>query len=104
MILFVDDLKLPDWYEIKSDYTWVRSGETAIEAWKNGKYDEIYLDHDMGLGLDGSQALKKICEMGPLPKCVTIISWNSVGIYRIKYVCKDFNIPYKLHGLINETN
>lgn len=103
MILFVDDEKNPEWYNLPEDTHIARTIERAVEMWETGKYDVLWLDHDMGKGWyginDGSVYLRYICGKYKPPKRVNIISWNPSGIQRIAGVCKDYNIHWEFSNV-----
>lgn len=95
MILFVDDEKLPTWFGLPEDTKHARTPGSAWLLWLTGMYDELYLDHDLGDGLDGSKLLHKLCNDGKKPGKVYCISLNPVGVTRIEWVCKDHDIPFE---------
>lgn len=94
MKLFVDDLKMPELFNLPKDTPHAKSGEEAIEMWRTGKYSTLYLDHDLGMSMNGLQVLLTISKMGPKPTAVVCISANPVGVVKIKTACQDLNIPY----------
>lgn len=95
MILFVDDEKLPQWFNLPENTHLAKTSESAYKLWMTEKYDVLYLDHDLGEIIDGSQLLNKLCIEGKKPDRVYCISLNATGVIRIEYVCKDYNIPFE---------
>jgi hypothetical protein len=63
-ILFVDDSKLPRWYGLPEDTPHAKTAEDAIEMWQGGA---LYLDYDLGSGMDGAQLLYKMCMLNVRP-------------------------------------
>jgi len=98
-ILFVDDNKKPEWYGLDSSTMHIATSfEEAISLIKKNSYSIIYLDHDLGsIESDGSILLQRyIILKNELPQKVYCISWNPIGIERIRLVCEDFNIPFEI--------
>jgi hypothetical protein len=98
MILFVDDVKEPKWFDLPEDTPRALTPKDCIRLWASGGYDILYLDHDLGEGMDGSQLLTKLCTDYKKPDKVFCISLNTVGIKRIQSVCGDFDIPFEYIG------
>lgn len=102
-ILFVDDEKDPVWYGL--DYLNIHVAKTFVQACEliaRNTYDILYLDHDIGSKeVDGTDVLKFCVKIGKIPQKVICISWNHDGINRIRWLCKDYNIPYEYSTVIN---
>lgn len=96
MNLFVDDYKQPHWYTL-APVTVATTGERALEIvakLDKEPIDTLFLDHDLGEGIDGHIFLTKLVEeMGIVPKQVRIISLNPAGIDKITLLCRAHNIP-----------
>lgn len=95
MILFVDDEKLPQWFKLPEDTRHARTPESAWSLWLTAEYDVLYLDHDLGEEMDGSELLHKLCTDGEKPDKVYCVSLNPIGVTRIEWVCKDHDIPFE---------
>ena len=100
--LFVDDEKEPDWYGLDADTLDIaKTYKEAEELIKSNAYDIMYLDHDLGtVKNDGSMLLRLYMTFhtNEPPKQVFCVSWNPVGVERIKYACRDYNIPFESIG------
>ncbi|MGE5682830.1 MAG: hypothetical protein ACM34K_18340 [Bacillota bacterium] len=103
-ILFVDDEKLPEWFDLPSDTPHAKTGVDTVRLWGTGKFEIMYLDYDLGFA-KGDKLLEQICIKSispgliPLPKKIFCISLNqSGGVEKIKAVCKSFNIPFENIG------
>lgn len=100
-ILLIDDIRNEDY--IQSTYgerptKVVRTYDEAIEALKEGNWDLVYLDHDLGDYQDGTErtgyTLMNFLESNQqyLPKNITFVTANPVGrqqmmsVYRKLYV------------------
>jgi hypothetical protein len=102
MRLFIDDQKSPDWYNLQPEEIGVaRTIEEALKLWSTGKYDRMYLDHDLGrthtvegtLLRDGYDLLKYILEHDlRKPEHVQVISWNFSGRQRIFAICQEHGV------------
>lgn len=96
MNLFIDDYKQPHWYTL-APVTVATTGEQALEiVAKLGEepIDTLFLDHDLGEGINGHIFLTKLVEeMGIVPKQVRIISFNASGREKIRLLCQAHNIP-----------
>jgi hypothetical protein len=102
MNLFIDDEKKPEWYDIdQSTLHIATSYEAALSLIQKNTYSIIYLDHDLGcLYADGSILLQRYMMLGKNnPQKVYCLSWNPVGIERIRFVCKDYGIPFEVLNL-----
>jgi DNA-binding NtrC family response regulator len=102
-ILFVDDEKDPVWYGLNlSEVHIAKTFRQARELLEKNTYDIIYLDHDIrSTKVDGTDVIKLCVKLNKLPKKIVCISWNHAGINRIKWSCKDYNIPYEYSDVIN---
>ncbi len=99
MILFVDDIKQPGWYGISMyNVHHATTYEDAKYFMDRNIYDVIYLDHDLGsISADGSNLLQYYIQLRRQKSFkVVCISWNPIGIERIKAVCEEYNIPFEL--------
>jgi len=100
-ILFVDDEKLPEWFDLPKDTLHAKNMFTAMNYYiDNRDIKIIYLDHDLGARMsqqteDGSQWLGYVCRNYRKPEKVFCISFNPIGVERIKNVCKDYSIPFE---------
>jgi hypothetical protein len=93
-------MKKPEWYGLDSSTMHIATSfREALSLINKNSYSIIYLDHDLGSTyVDGSILLQKYMMLRkelPLQK-VYCISWNPIGIERIRLVCNDFNIPFEL--------
>jgi len=84
MRIWLDDERQP-----QSDrWTWLKTGEEAIEALKNERVEEISFDHDLGEGMTGYDVAKWIEEMassGAIDSMVwRVHSANPVGKQNIE--------------------
>jgi hypothetical protein len=105
-ILFVDDEKKPEWYGLDPSTMHIATSfREALSLINKNSYSIIYLDHDLGsIHVDGSILLQKYMMLKkelPLKK-VYCISWNPIGIERIRLICKDFNVPFELFHIKKE--
>jgi len=98
-ILFVDDVKRPEWFGLPENTPRIENGFIAIDLWNDGNYDTLYLDNDLGLGIEGYDVLVKIIESGKLPKKVVCISNNIIARNRMCNLCYDFNIKFDSKGI-----
>jgi len=103
MKIFLDDMKDPAWYGINADDVKVfRTGEEAAEFILDTKsiIDILYLDHDLGMGMDGYDFLVGLLEHDKaIVKKVIIISLNPAGVNRMAVACNANHIPYERWGL-----
>lgn len=80
--LWVDDCKpCPDGYAV------ARTFSEALFMLRKWDYDELYLDHDLGEpkpDRTGYDLLEQLHRDGRLPRRVICISWNPVGVERIR--------------------
>jgi hypothetical protein len=101
-ILFLDDEKIPEWFGIVvNDLVDVATSYIeAVRLINNNTYQIMYLDHDIGSSTkDGSIILQRYMQLGrQVPQKVYCISWNPVGVERIRLVCEDWNIPFEAIG------
>lgn len=104
MNFFVDDAKDPKWYGIKDPRLVVyRSGEAALEAAQKMSIEVLYLDHDLGRGMNGYDLLVKLVDVYNIrPRAVVIISLNPEGIKRIREYCQIKNIRCQTYSLPSE--
>jgi hypothetical protein len=79
MRIWLDDERQPP----SDRWTWIKTGEEALEALKNDRVDEISFDHDLGLGKSGYDVAKWIEEMAANGAIDTVVwkvhSANVVG-------------------------
>jgi hypothetical protein len=94
-------------------WIWARTNEAAIEHLKTGAYDELSMDHDLGLDhLDpdadpesiyfagpsdngcGCDLARWLAVAGPLcvPERITIHSWNTAGAQKMCGIMNDAGI------------
>jgi len=71
-----------------------RTGEIGVSAAKalfaqGILIDILYMDHDLGEGMDGSKAVQQILSASVRPAEIRIVSSNPVGVKRIAAVCDD---------------
>jgi hypothetical protein len=101
MILFVDDEKQPEWFDLNRTNIHVATTfEDALKLIQKNVYDIIYMDHDLGDSChDGSHLITEYGKAGKSIQKVCCISWNPLGVERIRLACKDFNIPFESHGM-----
>jgi hypothetical protein len=97
-ILFIDDTReRNDFVPCGLHY---KTGEDAIQAVEVDKRNgdnlllRVYLDYDLGTGMNGAETLKQLIEMAPI-ESVVCISMNPVGTQEIYYICQDHSMPYK---------
>ena|ERR1700749_3668811 len=92
-ILLIDDIRLPSYiestYGIEGEYTVAKDYEAGIECLKNGQYDMLCLDHDLG-NADAKTGYDVMCflEENPqyLPKGIFIVSANPIGSKNMQVV------------------
>lgn len=95
MVLFIDDMKLPQQFGLDASTPHARTGEEALRMIEECGYDELYLDHDLSEeGMTGYDLVKVLVEKGIKIKKVTIISLNMVGVGNIIELCLNHGIPY----------
>ena len=79
MRIWLDDVREP----VGGGWTWLKTGEEAIEALKNNRVDEISFDHDLGEGITGYDVAKwieKMASQGAIDQIVwRVHSANPVG-------------------------
>lgn len=93
-ILFVDDEKLPEWFDLPKDTKHAKSYLEALKMWKYGNYDTLYLDYDLGGLYNGADLLLYISLYDMPPKKVYIISINQTGgVKKIIEFCQSCKIP-----------
>ena len=92
-ILFVDDMKDPMWYDLEGVAV-ARTVKRAVQMWKKGDYDTLYLDYDMGLGKNGLDVLRE-CIAIRKPNLVCMITWNFAGRHMMKGECDQHGIPHE---------
>ncbi len=100
--LWHDDIRRPP----SSEWTWARTNDEAKRVLLEGSVVEISLDHDLGcheMDPDAPMAMMLrgaapetgydlavwMCEVGIVPECITIHSWNPVGARRMAAVLMD---------------
>lgn len=112
-ILVIDDVRTLDLYTDK--VTYARTGEGGLDQLRKGGWDELHLDHDLGMKITAETsggilvAKEEVAMSGlgvlltahveniPLPPVVRIISSNPVGVKNIAdCLINDFN--YKAAG------
>jgi hypothetical protein len=94
-ILFVDDQKDPRWYKLPDGTPWAKTVKRAVQMWKKGDYDTLYLDYDMGYGKNGLDVLRECIAIRP-PAKVVLITWNFAGRHMLMGECKTNNIPFEV--------
>lgn len=91
MNLWVDDAKKAP------DETWATAKDfiAAYHLLRQFYYDTVALDHDLGDGPTGYDLLVAM-ERGEIhwPRRLRIISWNPVGVKRMKVVAARLGIPF----------
>jgi hypothetical protein len=97
MIIFLDDFKNPEWYDLKpGEFFQFTEGERALVFCKEATIDVLYLDHDLGETMNGYWVLAHLIEeFKNIPKAVVCISLNPSGIQRIKALCEKHDIQYE---------
>lgn len=97
-ILFVDDEKQPQWFDLKIGEIGVaRSARQAIRMWKQSDdFDTIFLDHDLGGKRTGYEVLKECIKIRK-PDRIVFITLNPVGRKRMMDYCDDYHIPYEVN-------
>lgn len=93
-IIFIDDEKLPEWFDLPEDAVHAKNAQEALDLLCEHKRSILYLDHDLGPGIDGKKLLEIICREMYIPDKVFCISFNLIGVKRIRDVCKDYNIDF----------
>lgn len=105
MILFVDDKKKPEEFGLDSrQIHYVRTVKDAATLASENYYHIMYIDHDLGGKIDGSQMLARFCASHRVPDKVFCISCNPIGIKRIEGVCNDYDIEFEDIGYKTNTN
>jgi len=112
-ILVIDDIRTLDIFTAK--ITYARTGEEGLNELRKGGYDELHLDHDLGMkikeitkegiaiaseeeAMNGCQVLLHALVEGiEIPPTVRIISSNPVGVENIK-ACLINDFGYKSVG------
>lgn len=86
MILLIDDAKDGGWADIIA-----RNGEVGLVLLErlSGFITQLYIDHDLGLGMNGHDVVKRALVKGYLPPSVQIVSFNPVGRDAIKHTLLD---------------
>ena len=107
--LWHDDIRRPP----SNDWNWARTNAEAKELLLRQPYDEISMDHDLGLhkadpdvpdadiqvlpdGMipeEGWELAKWMVETGNVPPKITIHSWNPIGALRMKLIFTDAGYP-----------
>lgn len=84
-ILLIDDVR-----DLKVATKVARTFESGLEALKEGGWDELYIDHDLGTTDPQKTGYDLMCwlEQNPsfVPKKIRCISANAVGAARIQYL------------------
>ena len=94
-IIFIDDEKLPAWFDLPEDTPHAKNAQEALDLLCKHRRSILYLDHDLGKGMDGKNLLELICQEIHIPNKVFCISLNPAGVKRISDVCKDYNIEFE---------
>ena len=96
-ILFIDDRKRPEMYFGFGgvEVTWAKNCKEALRLWKDGDFNTVYLDNDLGPGIQGYQLLRKMIDIRE-PKKVYSITNNFVARKCIRGVCNDFDIEFEV--------
>jgi CheY-like chemotaxis protein len=66
----------------------------ALELLKSHKFDLVFFDHDLGIGMNGQQIASEILwneDDYMIPKSVWIHSENPVGVKHIKSIFNSYN-------------
>lgn len=112
-ILVIDDIRKLDLFTDK--VTYARTGEEGLDQLRKGGWDELHLDHDLGMkvtgisrsgiimateteAMNGLQVIMTAQVQGiALPPVVRIISSNPVGVKNIQD-CLINDFGYKMTG------
>ncbi|HEX2868702.1 MAG TPA: cyclic-phosphate processing receiver domain-containing protein [Ignavibacteriales bacterium] len=95
-VLFVDDEKFPEWFNLPRDTHHARTYQQAVAMWSSGNYNVLYLDYDLNDGMNGADLLNCLCTK-KVPEKVYCISINQTGgINSLKTVCEiGWKVPFE---------
>ena len=97
MILFIDDEKLPEWFNLNPNKILIaNSFDDAYNLYLGYNANEriLYLDYDIGGDKNGLQLLEQLY-MWKKPDKVYCISINKIGVEKIKRFCLDNEILFE---------
>lgn len=92
-ILIVDDVRVLRDGSENEDVTYARSSADALERLATDRWDEVWLDHDLGPDDDVRPVVRWLAEHRPGIGCVQVISWNPVGI---NYIIRSLSTVYPI--------
>ena len=109
-ILMIDDTKQPEWFKYHFDInddepfkfndentTIARTGEEGMQLLGAWKWDVLLLDHDLGMGMNGMDVLKKLANMDDLiPPTIILITNNIIAGPNMMHFLGDM----QKHGMI----
>ena len=88
LTLLIDDIR-----EFNADYT-ARNSETAKELLTEIKFDQLYIDYDLGEDVSGYDIVEWANLNNCLPEVIFIVSMNPVGVSIIRQYL--LSIGYKM--------
>ncbi len=97
MILFIDDEKLPEWFNLNSNEILVANSYNnaySLYLYSDSNERILYLDYDIGESKNGLQLLKQMSSLKK-PDKVYCISINAIGVEKIKRFCLDNEISFE---------
>jgi hypothetical protein len=95
-ILFIDDEKKAEWFDLPEDTLHAKTVSEAIAILRDGGEFVLYVDYDLGEERTGADLLLLALIMADLKiNKVFCISLNAAGVGYIAGVCRGFNIPFE---------
>lgn len=91
---WIDDVKTPDFYV---DLI-CRNGLLALSLLYYLKVSDLYIDHDLGEGINGAEILKELFiakHKDDLPETIFIISNNPVGRDNMRNIILDTDLYFE---------
>lgn len=93
MILLIDDVR-----DLQANVI-ARSGEVGLSLLRLIPFTELWLDHDLGEGMNGYQVLEQALEDRLVPDKVTLVTSNPVGRRKMRLALESSGYESDLSGL-----
>lgn len=94
MILLIDDIR-----DLQADVI-ARTGELGLSLLRLIPFTELWLDHDLGEGMNGYQVLEEALQDRAVPDKVSLVTSNPVGRSRMRLALESSGYESDLSGLV----